>query len=1421
MLSIQDEMMCSKIPYSNYSAVATAVRTMLNAAGFKKALIYSNECSTPLVETGRVFSVPDKLPPELDMFSLDLYFGRCISKRVPPPAKASCRTYNKDPMMEVKAVKKFVDAHIRPRLHPHQSVLLVPGLFGDRQTNRSGSMDDQETFLIDKLNGYYSWAKTDPDVAGLIPWHWLSPPPTYGIYPTIFGLGIEAFPKLIARLNEIGKEIRDSNQRQAVTVVRKTDDGNDRSLKSALPAPLHSETSQWAAAQAEPVEPVAAPAGPALQQTVTVQFNGTTEMRTNPERGFRHELDDFCAWSDTHGRWHADVNGGHQLRRLVQAGPNNLSVVQAYCYLDGESDAIPPALIRTLDRGFGRLRAAGVKALFRFAYDHCPADDRGEGNYTVARVLKHIAQLGPAMQRNADAVYVLQAGFVGCWGEWHSSRAWREHRQLEGNSSDVARIVAAGLAHLIPPDRKMMLRYPWDKCCGRDSAGGALRSTTSAAQGLEWGTVDASTAHSAKAFARIGFDDDGFMCCGPSSGDGGTWDTSLYGSPKYLAEDGFTVGRGWDYERVESPYLPMDGEMYWNEGLNGTGTAQQGGVDGHAVAHRLFLHHYTTLSLVHGYTKLDGLASRPGSSESIDRWMETPLDIDFVREWGLPLSDAFFTTRQAQPTASCAAVRAAVPPSGRLVCSKGVDTNGTEAEQRQKCLRNGCCFDPVHAPGPHPWCFLPEIPAGVVPTKPGYTVYQYIRDHLGYRIELQSAAYPATTTITADGEVSFNVSIVLKNYGFSIPQNRRQPTLVLLRSAVSDAEGDSPIVLEAAVGVDPRLWQPRAIGDPFSRVVLHDFTATVRGQVAPGGYGLGLYFPDDRQPLQARADYAIRVANEGVPWAVWGSNEGGVNVLGRVQLRAPQAIAPMKSDGGSDGPSPRVAAAALLGDTTTATDALKTDDIQPQLQPQQPQPQPTTTTTDEDAAPTYADDLAAQCWLNDTTTSCPNPLHGLPRLPKPHYSWPFNDATANISKSPVLRDYARITQSVPVDVNFRLYGKPSCQPSPGFEWAIIEAVRLCAVVNCSLTANYSPFRACEAGCKVFGCCRAAYTPAAQATRTCPLVNSSTVDNDTAACDVMNGSIPNFKWEVGCYKSIITLAETYLQAANKELRSDVRFGAVLLDQEFFGVAYSIDQTPWGAESYQLAMTDVGIKMVTDANDAAYNATLEVWPDVAIDQYKRGEISRSSGDCVAPACAAFWDTNQHGVWCGMPNSGEGNEDVVPCTNTEYSLLDRGQSYSVELYTVGELQAMRETFNKTVNHARSRGVKLVTPWVWLGGGSRRIVASFAGRYNDERWNYQLIDSWMLGLEINNEIYGRHPDAFAQWNYAERVAFYPSMFGEAAVQRTPCGNCNVRLQHFIAYVHGAANQTVLAGPEPGSNSVLHACECVIDGQRILARDA
>eukprot|EP01045_Picozoa_sp_COSAG04_P009833 COSAG04_NODE_584_length_12354_cov_29.554141_5_plen_80_part_00 len=55
-----------------------------------------------------------------------------------------------------------------------------------------------------------------------------------------------------------------------------------------------------------------------------------------------------------------------------------------------------------------------------------------------------------------------------------------------------------------------------------------------------------------------------------------------------------------------------------------------------------------------------------------------------------------------------------------------------------------------------------------------------------------------------------------------------------------------------------------------------------------------------------------------------------------------------------------------------------------------------------------------------------------------------------------------------------------------------------------------------------------------------------------------------------------------------------------------------------------------------------------------------------------------------------------------------------------------------------------------------------------------------------MNVAYYGKYPSRFSQWDAVKRVALYPSMFGGPYpfVQQTPCGNCSVRLQHFIAYV-------------------------------------
>ena len=109
-----DELLCDYTPLSNYTAVGEAVRARLGASVW----IYGNECFRPFQDVGEVYSVGPSLPAFLDFISVDWY-ARCT-----PGDPGS---HGADPSYEVQQLKTFVNASLRPRLLPHQKLLLVPG----------------------------------------------------------------------------------------------------------------------------------------------------------------------------------------------------------------------------------------------------------------------------------------------------------------------------------------------------------------------------------------------------------------------------------------------------------------------------------------------------------------------------------------------------------------------------------------------------------------------------------------------------------------------------------------------------------------------------------------------------------------------------------------------------------------------------------------------------------------------------------------------------------------------------------------------------------------------------------------------------------------------------------------------------------------------------------------------------------------------------------------------------------------------------------------------------------------------------------------------------------------------------------------------------------------------------------------------
>ena len=99
-----------------------------------------------------------------------------------------------------------------------------------------------------------------------------------------------------------------------------------------------------------------------------------------------------------------------------------------------------------------------------------------------------------------DAVYALQAGFIGSWGEWHGSK-----NGLENNKTATQMVVASALFDLLPRNLKMTMRY------GMQKAQKVLDVSAPAGQPLAFDVVTAATAQSGAAFARIGYDNDAIM----------------------------------------------------------------------------------------------------------------------------------------------------------------------------------------------------------------------------------------------------------------------------------------------------------------------------------------------------------------------------------------------------------------------------------------------------------------------------------------------------------------------------------------------------------------------------------------------------------------------------------------------------------------------------------------------------------------------------------------------------------------------------------------------------------------------------------------------------------------------------------------------------------------------------------------------
>lgn len=153
--------------------------------------------------------------------------------------------------------------------------------------------------------------------------------------------------------------------------------------------------------------------------------------------------------------------------------------------------------------------------------------------------------------------------------------------------------------------------------------------------------------------------------------------------------------------------------------------------------------------------------------------------------------------------------------------------------------------------------------------------FDYIRDHLGYRLELQTLTAPERLI---PGK-SQPVEITLINRGFSTLFNEHTVSLVLINE-----QNELCYAIQTDANVHD--WQPYEPYDTNYTPLLHKIQTnlSIPETLPKGTYRLGLWISDGSEKLKNNSRYAIRCANGDAEWWVSPDHRYGVNILTTINL---------------------------------------------------------------------------------------------------------------------------------------------------------------------------------------------------------------------------------------------------------------------------------------------------------------------------------------------------------------------------------------------------------------------------------------------------------------------------------------------------------------------------------------------------------
>ena len=115
---------------------------------------------------------------------------------------------------------------------------------------------------------------------------------------------------------------------------------------------------------------------------------------------------------------------------------------------------ISSSKLEEVNNGFAEARKNGLKVIFRAAYDYTGITSCEPKDINI--ILNHIAQFKDIFYKNEDVLFCVDSGFLGPWGEWHSSY----YGNGDTPSLDARKKVLFAMLDAVPKSRMVEIRRP-------------------------------------------------------------------------------------------------------------------------------------------------------------------------------------------------------------------------------------------------------------------------------------------------------------------------------------------------------------------------------------------------------------------------------------------------------------------------------------------------------------------------------------------------------------------------------------------------------------------------------------------------------------------------------------------------------------------------------------------------------------------------------------------------------------------------------------------------------------------------------------------------------------------------------------------------------------------------------------------------